>query len=435
MNALLLSAFSELLNQDLFGYLLHAFEIVAAELLFGVFFKKRNFFALRLTASLTVYLLLSAELGAFFGKYFPSLRYLAAFLLSVGVFPVCFESNLWNVLFCCVAAIAIQNLSYSAGAIVVSAIGWDPTVIALYPALVQTAVYLAVFIACFAVCFKRLKGGEEGFGTERVAMVVLSLILTAVVYGVQYDKQSSAVQDYFQWRVMFISYDVLLLFLLIGMYDRGRLRRENLILGQLRESEARQYEFDKRAIEMVNIKCHDLKHRISALRAMAGEEQERAFDDVESAVMVYDSIAKTGCRALDVILTNKCLFCEKFGIRFTYVVDGEKLSFMKPVDIYSLFGNAIDNAIRAVRSEEEAEKRVINLSVTAHGKFLSIHIENYCRERPLLRDGLPVTTQADGNVHGYGMVSMQRIAESYGGVMSVEWKASLFLLDFTVPIP
>ena len=425
---------SEFLNGPIFGYLLHAFEIAFAEAVFGVYFKRRKLFPLRVCLVLIAYFSLSLGFALLFEKYFPPLRFMIAFFLSLLLYPICFRLSLWDELYCCVAAIAIQNLSYSVGGFFVALFGWDPVKIAHIPSLIQSVIYIAVHIGCFYICLKKLRGAENGFGAERVAMIVLSLILTTVLYVVQYDRQSLATTDFFLWRLVFICYDILLIFMLFGMYDRNKLRKENAILDQLRESEARQYELDKRTIEMVNIKCHDLKHQLIALRGMAGDEQERALNDVESAVMLYDSIAKTGCKALDVILTNKCLLCEKYGIHLTYIVDGEKLSFMKSGDIYSLFGNAIDNAIRAVREEENAEKRIINISVTAHGKLLSIHVENYYGESPRFRDGLPVTTQSDSGLHGFGMISMKRIVESYNGVMSVEYKYPLFLLDCTIPI-
>ena len=238
----------------------------------------------------------------------------------------------------------------------------------------------------------------------------------------------------FQTAVIPIGESILALFMLFGLSERSRLRRENAVLDQLRVSEERQYELDKRAVEMVNIKCHDLKHQIAALRGMQGEEQERALKDIEEAVMIYDSIAQTGCKPLDLILKNKYLLCEKEGIRFTYMADGEKLAFLSSVDIYSLFGNALDNAIRACGEIEDRTHRLINMSVTAHANFLRIHIENSIAKAPVFCNGLPVTTQQDTAYHGYGMLSMRRIAESYGGVMEVSCKDCLFSLDMTIPM-
>ena len=87
-----------------------------------------------------------------------------------------------------------------------------------------------------------------------------------------------------------------------------------------------------------------------------------------------------------------------------------------------------------MRDEQDAEKRIINISVTAHEKLLSIHVENYCGTELRFQNGLPVTTHGDTELHGFGLISMKRIVEGYGGIMSVEYKYPLFLLDCTIPI-
>lgn len=426
--------FIDFFNGDVFGYLLHALEIAAAEALFSLYLKRRRLFALRAALSVVLLLGLSLGFGLLLGRYAPYLRYLVALLLSFALFPLCFEANIWDMLFCCVAGVASQNLAYSVSGIFAGLCGYDPVAVAFPFSIAQAAVYIAAQCATFFIYRAPLKNLGTGFAQERIPMVLVTLILTVIIYIIQLDKQSLSSADFFSWRIMFLSYDVLSLFMLFGMSERSRLRRENAVLDQLRVSEERQYELDKRAVELVNIKCHDLKHQIIALRGMHGEEQERALKDVEEAVMIYDSIAQTGCKPLDLILKSKYLLCEKEKIRFTYMVDGEKLSVLSAVDIYSLFGNALDNAIRACSEVEDASFRLINMVVSARANFLNIHIENTTAREPVLRGGLPVTTQKDTAYHGYGMLSMRRIAESYGGVLEVTCEHHLFSLDITIPL-
>ena len=45
------------------------------------------------------------------------------------------------------------------------------------------------------------------------------------------------------------------------------------------------------------------------------------------------------------------------GITISCVADGKLLQFINPMDLYSLFGNALDNSIEAVEQFEEEEKR------------------------------------------------------------------------------
>ncbi len=65
-----------------------------------------------------------------------------------------------------------------------------------------------------------------------------------------------------------------------------------------------------------------------------------ALADVAREVDVYDAAVHTGNEALDTILTEKSLVCQREGITLTCVADGSALDFMAPADIYALFGNA-----------------------------------------------------------------------------------------------
>lgn len=428
-------ALEEIVESDIFGFWLHAFQLAVAEGMCGFYLERRRHFALRLIGMLVVYFALSILLGMLFERVFPYISFLIAGVVSFPCCLFCFKGSVWDVLFCCVAAIAVQNLSYSVSIFFTGVFGWTVGELDLLHLLVQFVFYAGVHTACYYLGVRKLKGIGGGFGKERFVMILVALILTAIVYIMQYDRQTPDVEDFYSWRLVFICYDVITLFMLFGMYDRSNLRRENAILDSLRTSEEKQYEFDQRAIEMVNLKCHDLKHQLVALRSRADAEFGESLKEMEDAVLIYDSIAKTGCKPLDVVLTNKSLVCEQEGIGFTYMIDGEALSFMRAGDIYSLFGNAVDNAIRAELKVAEHEKRFIGIEAAPRGKFLHIQIENRCETAPVFRGGLPVTTKADGENHGFGMISMKRIVEKYGGAMTVEWEDDIFRVSMTIPIP
>lgn len=434
VNAILSVDLAAVLNGNIFGYLLHAAEIAAAEGMFGIYLKRRNRFAVRAIVCVALYLACSVGLGILFERVFPYFRFLATYLLSLVFFHFCFKVDLWDGLFCCISAVIAQNLAYSLSGIVVGLMGWDPVKAHWLYSSIQSVIYVAVHIGCFFFGVKKLKDLDAGFGKERFLIVIAVLILTVIIYILQYDRQSLSAPDYLLWRAMFICYDIISLIMLLGIYDRNKLRRENAILNSLRASQEKQYEFDKRTMEMVSVKCHDLKHQIIALRSMGEGEREKVIKDLEETVANFYSIVKTGCKPLDVILSNKYLLCEKYGISFTWMAEGEKLAFMDTIDIYSLFGNAIDNAILAETNIVDEDKRFIDIVVSERGGFLFIGIENYCEKQLVFRNGLPVTTKKDAENHGFGLISIKRIVEKYGGVMTVECKDKLFSLNITISL-
>lgn len=90
---------ADFLNGDIFGYLLHAAEVLIALALFTVGLKRRRLFPLRVVVVCLLYLALAVGLGLLFERYFPVIRYLCAFLLSLTLIPLCYRVEVWDGLF------------------------------------------------------------------------------------------------------------------------------------------------------------------------------------------------------------------------------------------------------------------------------------------------------------------------------------------------
>ena len=158
--------------------------------------------------------------------------------------------------------------------------------------------------------------------------------------------------------------------------------------------------------------------------------------DISREVGVYDSIVKSGNDALDTILTEKSLYCEKHSITLSCIADGEALGFVEPIELYSFFGNALDNAIEAVERLGDPERRSIGLVVKRVGGMVSIHVENYFDGRvDFGSEGLPRTRKNDSASHGFGTRSMRMIVERLGGSLTCRAVDDVFHLDALVPVP
>lgn len=205
-----------------------------------------------------------------------------------------------------------------------------------------------------------------------------------------------------------------------------RLESENMILEQMLENDRQQYELAKREMEKINIRYHDLKQQYS--RAPDGE-RAKLEQEMEAIRLRY----YTGNKALDIVLTQKSGLCEQAGIQLVCSVDGSCLSGMTHYHIYSMLGNAIDNAMECLVKVEDQEKKVINLSICRRADMAVICVENYTPAPPVVRDGALVTTKQDAGSHGYGTKSIKNIAELYGGTADYFVEGEVFCLLITIP--
>ena len=201
---------------------------------------------------------------------------------------------------------------------------------------------------------------------------------------------------------------------------------------KLHREEIKQFENYKNIIDVMNVKCHDLKHQIREF-GMMNNISEYAVEELSKLAELYDSFIKTGNDTIDTILTEKSLRCEREGIQMTCMLDGKALSYISPYDLNSLFGNALSNAIEYL-SGIPKDKRWLSVTCDDLKGVLHVRIENYLEEPPVFgEDGLPRTTKSDMNYHGFGMKSMRATAEKYGGNLSVSVKNHSFRLDMLLP--
>ena len=230
-------------------------------------------------------------------------------------------------------------------------------------------------------------------------------------------------------------YCITLLYLQSALFKKSSMRKELETIQLLWHQQKGQYQLSKETIELINHKCHDLKHQVQAIRAVKDEkERETYLEKIEKSVQIYSAIVRTGNEILDTILTEKSLICENSGIHINCVADGSLLAFMNPVDLYTLFGNALDNAIEAVRKLESKEKRVIDIMLYERQRFLMLQIVNPMCGEVKFEDGLPLTTKAKNGYHGYGMKSMLHTIQKYEGHLTTEVKNGCFYFNVMLPL-
>lgn len=196
-----------------------------------------------------------------------------------------------------------------------------------------------------------------------------------------------------------------------------------------------QYQQSRENIEAINRKYHDLKHQIGVIRLEASAEKRSEYlNQLEFGMEGIGPMQKTGNDVLDTILFSKQLYCAKHQITMTVVADGAQLEFMDVMDICSIMGNALDNAIESVLKLPDKERRLIRIAIYTQNNFLMIRVENYFESDLQLEDGEFKTTKQNKGHHGFGLKSIRYTAEKYGGSVSAEAKDNWFHLRVLFPI-
>lgn len=354
-----------------------------------------------------------------------------------------YDASLWTALFCCSAGYAVQNFASGATEAVCVLAGITGTAAAttqgiLAHALINLACATVVYLAFWLLLGRRIS--REGI--ERIQDRSLLVIMAVVILGVigfdllikSLTESGLGTGPVLALRCFHGLTCALTFFLEYELLVSRHLRAEREATERVLAERERQYERSRESIEAINIKCHDIRHQIRSLAGTGAAVDRAVLDDIAREIDVYDSAVQTGNEALDTILTEKRLMCAREHIALSCIADGAALSFMSAADIYAFFGNALDNAIEATRQLDSPERRSISLVVRSVAGVVSIHVENPF-DGTLLRDenGAIATSKGDRANHGFGLLSMRRTIERYGGTLATLAQDGVFHVNAMLP--
>lgn len=178
---------------------------------------------------------------------------------------------------------------------------------------------------------------------------------------------------------------------------------------------------------------HDLKNHLLILQSQAKTNQE-AFQSIQilrSQIEGYENYQHTGNEYLDVIIRDKARIAQEKQIDFNAIIHFQENVFMQPLDISTIFGNALDNAIEA--SEKlSVDRRLITVKTNRVRDMLIIMVENNMDQDIIPKQG---TTKADTFLHGFGLSNIKTTVERYEGQCITKAEGGMFTLKMIIPVP
>ena len=208
----------------------------------------------------------------------------------------------------------------------------------------------------------------------------------------------------------------------------GSLKEENYILHMLSRKDKERYELAKATAESISIKYHDLKH---AMAERTLDEEEKL--ELQKTETDYTSLMFSGNRALDLILIEKRRQGEEKGVHIQAIIDGSLMNFMKSYQIYSMFGNLLDNAIEACEKLPNQADKIVHLKISKIRDNVVVEETNKMVGQIEFVDGLPKTTKPHGRNHGYGVKSIKSVCSRYNGIMHLKAEDGVFVMKLVFP--
>lgn len=189
------------------------------------------------------------------------------------------------------------------------------------------------------------------------------------------------------------------------------------------------YQMEKEKYEKSISILHDVSKHIRSIETLyhAGQTEEalaytREIDGILKPLL---PIQYSDNPIFDILLMDQKHNAEKQGISFKFEFKGIELGFMEPIDVTTLFGNLLENAITAC--SKCTNERYILLEIESRYDMLAIRVKNTVEHEVQLIDGNPV--HPGGNTTGIGTLNVIHCVEKYEGSILYKNEEGSFICD------
>ena len=354
-----------------------------------------------------------------------AIKFASYSLLMVSFVPAilhCLDTSAWNAALATTAGYTMQNLGTGLGELarVVAEHAMGAPISDTARFVVPSLGVMLVVALCYRpfVCRVDRIGrlGEESRGMlGMIGLVILVVIgYDVVIRGLD---SSASFGFLVTLRLVHAAVSVFILYAEYEMLVNARLKAQVAMAAQLSAERERQYELSRETIAAVNRRVHDIRHQV--LRELdAAEVDRQTLAEVARDIDIYGAQVRTGHDALDTILTEKSLICQREGITLSCIADGSALMWMAAVDLYALFGDLLDAVMDLVRRQDDRDLRTISLTLRQRGQMAALHVECFC----------PADTREDARFE-----QARDLAERVGGSMVVLTRGMTTSVDVLLP--
>lgn len=427
-------------------YLFIGIKLLLAVIIFLPFLNRRENFTFKAVA-LTIGYIACIALISLFDVLYPDWEYflyLLYFIISIYLLAsiiICYKSNVLGYIFHLFSAVMLSSGMEALRACILDLQYFDSPVVIVPDTFFDVLITLCLMALSYGAiyfCFMRRYSKWKGVTPDK--SIILLYILFSMTMPMLCMVSNSIAETqpviavilqlvvvFYAFSMLYLQYSVYL-----GKFQELQKKNEqteNEAIRRISRETFEMYNSLKENMDAINVKCHDLKHRLTTGNIGNDNWSRELIDSID----IYDRTIQTGNEELDTVLMYHQLQCHNNGITFSCVADGSKLSFMELSDIYTLFGNAMSNAEEYLVKLPK-EKRLIRMYIKVSNSFMLLHFENYFEGELNIKDGIPVTVKDDVENHGFGVKSMKMVAEKYGGSMDIRAENHLFQLNFCFPL-
>ncbi len=182
---------------------------------------------------------------------------------------------------------------------------------------------------------------------------------------------------------------------------------------------------------------HDYHNHIQVMKAYLAlgkyEEMDKYLDELNLDLKNIDDVLKTGNLMVDAILNTKLSIALSRDININAKATVPKNIKIADVDLCTVIGNLMDNAMEATTKLDNIEERFIRVYIREMKGQLYISITNSVGGE-VKKINLEYITTKLGLNHGFGLKRIDSIVHKYKGFINRQNEEGVFATEVILPI-
>lgn len=284
----------------------------------------------------------------------------------------------------------------------------------------------------------KMKESFENSSFLYFTVVLIALLGLAFMAGMAQFNLMEKTGGRLQGAYLIISSAILVLFILFiykymyTVYLKKQLEIENAFTVKYIELQKSYYEKAIENDENIRRFKHDIVKHISVMDALCRSNEIQGLKeyirDIDAKYVDAVVQVDTGNIVADYFINQTVSELKKQGnIKFEIIGRFPEKIVVSNSDLCILFGNAMENALEALKKVEGDRKLTVNIRNIHNHIFMSIANSTIAPENKDLK-----TTKKNREYHGYGIGNMIKVVESYGGNITFEIKDNMFVVDIDI---
>ncbi len=279
-------------------------------------------------------------------------------------------------------------------------------------------------------------------GMQRMALIFIPILMIFImsnyINAIEFDFRFELQVDKGP-AVLFFSHGQMLAMYFLGLaslfcilfsykklLQNFHLSTEISLLGQQEHSLNQYVEEAKARYDRTKSFRHDIRNHIAVVKKLLQsgklEEAVSYMEDLDDMAEKMSFPCSTNNPVVDILVENKLGTAKSMGVDVDCSLLLPYPCGIRDIDICIVLSNALDNAIQAVKNPGAGTEKYIRVSGRIQGDFLMMEIENSSRGKGAFKEGT-------------GLSNVKKVAEKYGGAMSIETQENVFVLHVLLIIP